>query len=124
MSLICRRFSRRESRREALPARGGPTAAGTNALTSQVIRHFVVFAVDVTNKPLAVEGSDLYDSRVIEKRPRCLRAVARPAVLPQLEHVGDPREDRARHRRGGRGRGDDSDLKLSPCFPPPFHPVL
>ena len=32
---------------KALPPRGSPTAAGANALTRQVIRNFVEFAVDV-----------------------------------------------------------------------------
>ena len=69
MSLICRRFSRKESRHEALPARGGPTAAGANALASHVIRHFVVFAGDGTKKPLAAQGSEMFAQivTVVEK---------------------------------------------------------
>ena len=39
---------------KALPPPGSPTAAGANALTRQVIRNFVDFAVDVANKPLSL----------------------------------------------------------------------
>ena len=45
---------------KALPPRGSPTAAGANALTRQVIRNFVDFAVDVANKPCAVQRIEAF----------------------------------------------------------------
>ena len=104
MSLICRRFSRKESRHEALPARGGPTAAGTNALTSQVIRHFVVFAVDVTNKPLAVQGSEMFAQivTVVEKLADVGTVAAPPARHQRVNQQRNPLKDDERKEMANR----------------------
>ena len=95
MSLICRRFSRKESRHEALPARGGPTAAGANALASQVIRHFVVFAVDVANKPLPVQGTEVFAQIVtfVEKFADVSTVAAPPACYQRGNQHRIPLKD-------------------------------
>ena len=71
----------RERRHEALPPRGSPTAAGANALTVQVIRNLVEFAVDVANKPLAVPGTEVFAQIVtfVEKFADVSTVAAPPA---------------------------------------------
>ena len=66
---------------KALPPPGSPTAAGANALTRQVIRNFVEFAVDVANKPFAVRGTEAFAQIVafVEKFADVSTVTAPPA---------------------------------------------
>ena len=66
---------------KALPPRGSPTAAGANALTRQVIRNFLEFAVDVANKPLPVQGTEVFAQIVtfVEKFADVSTVTAPPA---------------------------------------------
>ena len=66
---------------KALPPWGSPTAAVANALTRQVIRNFVEFAVDVANRPGAVQRTEAFAQIVafVEKFADVSTVAAPPA---------------------------------------------
>ena len=80
---------------KALPPWGSPTAAGANARTRQVIRNFVEFAVDVANRPGAVQRTEAFAQIVafVEKLADMGSVAAPPACHQRGNQHGIPLED-------------------------------
>ena len=80
---------------KALPPRGSPTAAGANALTRQVIRNCLEFAVDVANKPCAVQRTEAFAQIVafVEKFADVSTVAAPPACYQRGNQHRIPLKD-------------------------------
>ena len=80
---------------KALPPWGSPTAAGANARTRQVIRNFVEFAVDVANKPCAVQRIEAFAQIVafVEKFVDVSTVAAPPACYQRGNQHRIPLKD-------------------------------
>ena len=86
---------RGKSDMKALPPRGSPTAAGANALTRQVIRNFLEFGVDVANKALPVQGTEVFAQIVtfVEKFADVSTVAAPPACYQRGNQHRIPLKD-------------------------------